>query len=84
MDALSTFTDLGATAAAQLTRRMLRERGVRSIPVGPQSATRSDPFGLTRREREVLDLICAGLTNAAIAAELFISAKTVDHHSRAC
>ena len=80
LDALSTFADLGAAAAAQLTRRMLRERGVRSIPAGPQSATRSDPFGLTRREREVLDLICAGHTNAAIAAELFISAKTVDHH----
>jgi DNA-binding CsgD family transcriptional regulator len=35
---------------------------------------------LTRRESEVLDLICAGYTNAAISAELFISAKTVDHH----
>jgi DNA-binding CsgD family transcriptional regulator len=36
--------------------------------------------GLTRREQEVLDLICADHTNAQIATKLFISAKTVDHH----
>jgi DNA-binding CsgD family transcriptional regulator len=36
--------------------------------------------GLTRREREVLALICAGRTDAEIAAELFISAKTASHH----
>jgi DNA-binding NarL/FixJ family response regulator len=35
---------------------------------------------VTRREREVLDLIRAGHSNAGIAAKVFISAKTVDHH----
>jgi DNA-binding NarL/FixJ family response regulator len=34
----------------------------------------------SRREREILGEICAGQTNAAIAAKLLISAKTVDHH----
>jgi len=77
---LVTFTALGAPAAARLARQRLRALGVRAIPVGPRSATRDDPFGLTRREREILAEICAGQTNAAIAAKLFISAKTVDHH----
>jgi DNA-binding CsgD family transcriptional regulator/tetratricopeptide (TPR) repeat protein len=78
--ALKMFHDLGAPAAAQITRQKMRRLGIRSIPAGPRTATRADPLGLTRREREVLGLICAGHTNAEIAGKLFISAKTVDHH----
>lgn len=79
-EALGIFTDLGAVAAAGVTRQAMRERGVRSIPAGPRAATRAHPLGLTRREHEVLDLLVDGQTNAEIAGQLFISAKTVDHH----
>jgi DNA-binding CsgD family transcriptional regulator/tetratricopeptide (TPR) repeat protein len=78
--ALEIFTGLGAPAAAQLTRHKMRRLGIRSIPAGPRTATQADPLGLTRREREVLNLICAGHSNAEIAAKLFLSVKTVDHH----
>ncbi|WP_315967805.1 helix-turn-helix transcriptional regulator [Planotetraspora sp. A-T 1434] len=79
-DALRILTGLGAFPAARIVRQGLRRLGVRSLPAGPRAATREHPSGLTRREREVLALVCAQHTNAEIAAKLFISVKTVGHH----
>ena len=79
-EALGIAIGLGAPSAARIIRQRLRVLGAQSIPAGPHRATRKRPFGLTRREGEVLELICAEHTNAEIAAKLFLSVKTVDHH----
>ena len=71
---------LGARPAAAIVARKLRERGVRGVPRGPRPSTRANPAGLTARELEVLALLARGLRNAAIADELVVSEKTVDHH----
>jgi DNA-binding NarL/FixJ family response regulator len=61
-------------------RRQMRASGVRRIPRGSRSSTRENPFGLTRREAEILQLLSEGLRNATIARRLFVSTKTVEHH----
>lgn len=55
------------------THRSLRLLGVRRA--APR--TRSDVRGLTAREREVLDLVAGGLTNAEIARRLGVARPTV-------
>ena len=40
----------------------------------------ADSFGLTRREREVLRLICQGNSDREIAEALFVSRATASKH----
>jgi DNA-binding NarL/FixJ family response regulator len=72
--ALSVFERLGAARDADAAAKLLRSLGVagRTIDRGVGE--------LTKREREVLDLLAAGLSNAEIGERLFITPKTVEHH----
>lgn len=48
--------------------------------VAERRVTAAAPAGLTTREVQVLRLVAAGRTNRAIAAELFVSERTVHRH----
>ena len=78
--ALAILDDLGAAPAAALARRRLRALGERQVARGAYRHARSDPLGLTGREREVLDLLHQRLSNRAIAKRLSRSERTVENH----
>jgi DNA-binding CsgD family transcriptional regulator len=72
--ALEIFERLGARRDVDAAAALLRSLG---------AASRAGPRGLgklTRREREVLELLGYGLSNPDIAERLFISPKTAEHH----
>jgi DNA-binding CsgD family transcriptional regulator len=74
--ALSIYQRLGAPEAG-LAAELLKAHG-RVVTVAPPPPTALDV--LSRREREVLPLLAQGLSNPAIARQLFITPKTAEHH----
>ena len=69
------FERLGARRDADEAAALLRELGAAG-----RTAARGERDELTAREREVLSLIVAGLSNAQIAEHLVIAPKTAEHH----
>jgi DNA-binding CsgD family transcriptional regulator len=77
---LDLLDQLGADVAAAWFRQDLRRRGVAAVPQRRRRSTMANAAGLTARQVDVLGLLSDGLTNAELAEQLFISAKTADHH----
>jgi ATP/maltotriose-dependent transcriptional regulator MalT len=68
------FQALGASRAMDAAAALLREFGEAT------GARRRSQGELTERERQVLELLTRGMSNAQIAHALFISEKTAGHH----
>lgn len=73
------FDRLGAGLWEQRARAELRATG-QSVAVTPESG----PPGtdLTAQERRIAQLVASGATNREVAAQLFLSPRTVDYHLR--
>lgn len=80
--AATAFRRLGARAATRRAQQRLTELRGPTTP-GRASHSKMDPHGLTRRQRDVAGLLAAGNSDAAIAAALHLSPKTVGHHVEA-
>ncbi|WP_298062276.1 response regulator transcription factor [uncultured Rikenella sp.] len=79
--ALETVLDGGSYFSQELLFNLVSN--LRSSPPDTEAAAhaeKTDPASLSEREKEILLLICKGLTNYEIADKLFISKRTVDKH----
>jgi DNA-binding NarL/FixJ family response regulator len=72
--------EIGVAVAAAARGERYLSAEVRAFGQETDTAPESPLDLLTPREREVLQLVAEGHTNASIAAKLGVSAKTVDTH----
>lgn len=73
--ALADADRAGALPLAEQARRGLVATGLR-----PRRAALAGPAALTPRQRQICELAAGGRGNGAIAAQLFLSIKTVETH----
>jgi DNA-binding NarL/FixJ family response regulator len=78
VQAIRVVADGAAMLAPSITRRLLDLYATR-LPTGEEAPSPALNT-LTEREMEVLRLVAKGLSNAEIAAELFVSETTVKTH----
>ncbi len=69
-----------AIASLATRARLDLDEPAADVDRAPEPKAASDPYGLTKREREVLALVSQGRTNRQIADELFISENTAGVH----
>src|SRR6516165_6175963 len=81
-EALERYEQAGAGAWAGRVRARLRALGVRPAPRGPRRRPAGGWQSLTATERAVSLLVAEGLTNGAVARQLYISPHTVNTHLR--
>jgi DNA-binding CsgD family transcriptional regulator len=75
--ALTTFDELGAVPWAERTQAELRASG--------ETARRRDSstiLDLTPQELQVANFVAQGKTNREVAAQMFLSPRTIDYHLR--
>jgi len=79
--AIRTVAAGDAVVSPRVTRRLLEEYvHTNPFPEADHARRLSDLEALTDREREVVDSVARGLSNAEIAARLFVSEATVKSH----